>query len=198
MKPIYQTTLKRVFYTLCLMLLNFSSLKAGHTEFGDQITGTDSTDSCELRTINTDHATYYSGACSLRKRLANEHRNVKTLVQEIALSRTPHSSLVLKRSARGYKRFEYKYDLFSGNVHEATYQKGAADQWIHRYYYDANNRLRITETSHDGRIWDRDVKQYYYLHGALARLEIGSEQVQGLDYAGTILGWQKLLNRTWD
>jgi RHS repeat-associated protein len=125
-----------------------------------------------------DQSTWYS---------YDEHGNVKTMVQEIA---------ALKPLGQGHKRMDYTYDLFSGNVHEAAYQRGRADQWLHRYTYDANNRLKVAETSRDGRVWDRDVKQWYYLHGPLARLELGTEQVQGMDYAGTILGWQKLLNST--
>ena len=30
---------------------------------------------------------------------------------------------------------------------------------------------------------------YYYAHGPLARVEIGNDQVQGIDYADTLQGW---------
>ncbi len=33
-----------------------------------------------------------------------------------------------------------------------------------------------------------------YLHGPLARVEYGNNQVQGLDYAYTIQGWIKAVN----
>jgi hypothetical protein len=93
-----------------------------------------------------------------------------------------------------FKRIEYDYDLISGNVNEVVYQRGEFDEFYHRYRYDADNRLTRVETSRDGNIWDRDAKYYYYLHGPLARTEIGDKMVQGMDYAYTIHGWLKGVN----
>lgn len=42
--------------------------------------------------------------------------------------------------------------------------------------------------------WTRDAKYFYYLHGPLARTEIGHDKVQGLDYAYTLQGWIKGIN----
>ncbi|MGV3599172.1 MAG: hypothetical protein ACO1PI_15005, partial [Bacteroidota bacterium] len=42
--------------------------------------------------------------------------------------------------------------------------------------------------------WQRDAKYLYYLHGPLARAEIGQNKVQGIDYSYTIHGWLKAVN----
>ncbi len=88
----------------------------------------------------------------------------------------------------------YDYDLVSGNVKQVTYQKGKPEQFIHRYQYDADNRITEVETSSDGYIWENDASYFYYDHGPLARTEIGDRKVQGLDYAYTIQGWIKGVN----
>ena len=62
------------------------------------------------------------------------------------------------------KTVEYSYDLLSGNVHRVTYQKGRPDQFMHRYTYDADNRLEAVFTSSDGYIWDEDARYLYYAH----------------------------------
>lgn len=92
------------------------------------------------------------------------------------------------------KRMEYAYDLVSGNVNEVRYQPDEEDQFIHRYQYDADNRITEVNTSTDGCIWDKEAKYFYYPHGPLARVEIGDEEVQGLDYVYTIHGWIKGVN----
>ncbi|MEM9261406.1 MAG: hypothetical protein AAGA62_17335, partial [Bacteroidota bacterium] len=64
-----------------------------------------------------DYATHYSYDIT---------GNVKTLVQELVeLTGTGHR----------YKRIDYDYDFLSGNVNAVYYQKGAADQFTHRYFY---------------------------------------------------------------
>lgn len=93
-----------------------------------------------------------------------------------------------------FKTVEYDYDLVSGNVNEVRYQANQDDQFTHRYTYDAENRIKTVMTSSDGTIWDQDGKYFYYDHGPLAQLEIGQDQIQGLDYAYTIQGWLKGIN----
>src|SRR4029453_10680791 len=93
-----------------------------------------------------------------------------------------------------YKRIEYEYDLISGKVNRVFYQRDSLDQFIYRYTYDADNRLREVFTSRDGYIWETDAWYHYYDHGPLARMELGQRQVQGLDYAYTINGWMKAIN----
>ena len=92
------------------------------------------------------------------------------------------------------KTVEYSYDLLSGNVHRVTYQKGETDQFMHRYRYDADNRLEAVFTSSDGYIWDEDARYLYYAHGPMARVELGEYKVQGLDYYYTLQGWIKGVN----
>ena len=92
------------------------------------------------------------------------------------------------------KTVEYSYDLLSGNVHRVTYQKGEEDQFMHRYAYDADNRLEAVFTSSDGYIWDEDARYLYYAHGPMARVELGEYKVQGLDYYYTLQGWIKGVN----
>ncbi len=123
-----------------------------------------------------DHATHYS---------YDVHGNVSTLVQEF-----PEWSDLGQR----YKKMTYTYDLISGNVNEVKYQEGSGDQFFHRYYYDADNRITNAYTSRDGIVWEQDAKYLYYLHGPVARTETGDVKVQGSDYAYTIHGWLKGVN----
>lgn len=94
----------------------------------------------------------------------------------------------------GKKHVSYDYDMISGNVNEVTYQKGEADQIIHRYGYDEDNRLKSVETSTDGWVWQEEANYTYYPHGPLARVELGEDKVQGLDYLYTLQGWIKGVN----
>ena len=65
---------------------------------------------------------------------------------------------------------------------------------MHRYRYDANNRLEAVFTSSDGYIWDEDARYLYYAHGPMARVELGEYKVQGVDYYYTLQGWIKGVN----
>ena len=112
------------------------------------------------------------------------HGNVQTLVQE--------NNLLL--AAHQYKKTDYEYDLVSGKVNAVHYQQGQADQFHHKYIYDADNRITKVSTSKDGIIWDEDARYNYYKHGPLARTEIGDNKVQGMDYAYTLQGWIKGVN----
>ena len=113
------------------------------------------------------------------------HGNVKELVQQ-----QNYWQLVGDR----FKHMSYDYDLVSGNVKQVSYQKGHYDQFFHRYDYDADNRIVKTRTSRDGERWETDARYEYYLHGPLARMIIGEDQVQGVDYAYTLQGWLKAVN----
>ncbi|ASZ10850.1 RHS repeat protein [Chitinophaga pendula] len=113
--------------------------------------------------------------------------NVKTLWQQL-------KDLELKR-------IDYNYDLVSGKVNKVRYQSGKPDQFFYQYEYDAENRLTkarsgILSSSSDG--WTvsnpvTDAYYQYYLHGPLARTEIGQDlsNIQRLDYAYTLQGWLK-------
>ena len=96
----------------------------------------------------------------------------------------------------GYKHIRYEYDLISGNVLKVFYNEGrVGEQFVHKYEYDADNRLLGVETSTDGVIWHNDANYEYYAHGPLKRTELGHEKVQGLDYIYTIEGYLKAINR---
>jgi RHS repeat-associated protein len=118
------------------------------------------------------------------------HGNVNELVQD-----NPElGHLGGQAYSQRYKRMTYSYELVSGNVKEVRYQQGEGDMYVHRYAYDADNRVLAAWTSRDGVLWSRDAKYLYYLHGPLGRTELGDKQVQGTDYVFTIQGWIKGVN----
>ncbi|MES2680894.1 MAG: YCF48-related protein [Bacteroidota bacterium] len=123
-----------------------------------------------------NHATHYS---------YDIHGNMKTLWQE-----NPSLTTV----GQNLKQVDYQYDLVSGKVNKVIYAPGERDQFIHRYDYDADNRITRVETSVDDIHYDLDAKYFYYAHGPLARVEYGKAQVQGMDYAYTLQGWIKGVN----
>jgi hypothetical protein len=113
--------------------------------------------------------------------------NVKILVQHI-------KALVAADPTNGRKRIDYDYDLVSSKVNEVKYQEGKGDQFFYRYSYDADNRVTRSYSSRDRLIWTEDASYTYYLHGPLARTELGQYKVQGIDYAYTLQGWLKGIN----
>jgi photosystem II stability/assembly factor-like uncharacterized protein len=119
------------------------------------------------------------------------HGNVKTLVQDNQKLLNTYTSGI---STQRFKRTDYDYDLISGKVNMVSFQQGQHDQFYHRYTYDSDNRITLTETSHDNVIWDVDAKYFYYAHGPLSRTEIGNNKIQGVDYAYTLQGWIKGVN----
>ena len=68
------------------------------------------------------------------------------------------------------------------------------DQFIHQYNYDADNRITSVQTSSDGINWETDAEYEYYAHGPLARVLMGDQKVQAMDYAYTLQGWLKGVN----
>lgn len=119
-------------------------------------------------TIAYDRATHYS---------YDIHGNVKTLVQEF-------------KDAGIAKQLDYEYDLISGKVNQVYYQGGQADQLIHRYSYDGDNRITQVETSTNGTVWTKEVQYDYYAHG-LAIAKMGAQAVETQTYAYTLQGWIK-------
>lgn len=119
--------------------------------------------------------------------------DVKTVVQDLQ---------PLEASGHRYKRIDYAYDQLSGKVNYLYYQKGKADQFSLHYRYDAGNRLKEVFSSFIDTVyqsqamlfWVKEASYQYYLHGPLARTELGAYRVQGLDYAYTLQGWIKALN----
>ncbi|MFY0675583.1 MAG: hypothetical protein JXQ87_19485, partial [Bacteroidia bacterium] len=122
------------------------------------------------------HATYYS---------YDILGNVKSVV---------HEEPKLAAIGQEFKKIDYHFDLVSGNINEVWYQHNKADRFYHKYSYDADNRLISASTSSDHEIWRQDVSYEYYRHGPLARVALGHDKIQGLDYAYTLHGWIKALN----
>ena len=123
------------------------------------------------------------------------HGNVDTLLN--------HYKIGLMADGHGHNEFKtiaYKYDLTSGKVNEVHYQPGMADQFYHRYEYDADNKLTdVFTTDRKSSVGvtsleEHDARYTYYRHGPLARTELGQQQVQGIDYAYTLQGWMKGVN----
>jgi hypothetical protein len=117
------------------------------------------------------------------------HGNVDTLLQDFK-----HG--VMASTDNRWKKLVYRYDLISGKVNHVAYQPGKPDAFYHRYTYDAENRLTNVATSFDSVYWENDAYYRYYKHGPLARMVLGQQQVQGVDYAYTLQGWLKGVNST--
>jgi hypothetical protein len=122
-----------------------------------------------IRQENLDDNTVYRSAYHYQY---DVHGNVEWMQQDFRTNvEIPNSGLS--------STTEYKYDLISGNVLEVTYKTPSEkDLMIHRYFYDADNRLIDVETSRDNYFWNNDAHYVYYDHGPLARVEIGNDKVQ--------------------
>ncbi|MCZ4222508.1 RHS repeat domain-containing protein [Pedobacter rhodius] len=123
--------------------------------------------------------------------------NVKKLYQQV--------------NGLGLKTLDYEYDLVSGKVNLLAYQHDKPDAFYYQYKYDAENRLTEAWSSTQANIVSYgfgsslndptrrlDASYQYYLHGPLARMELGPglALVQGMDYAYTLQGWLKGVNGT--
>jgi RHS repeat-associated protein len=130
------------------------------------------------------------------------HGNVRELLQDhrVIARYLPTSNVLLPTILNEIrlKKLDYNYDLISGKVNTFTYQPRKPDQFIHYYKYDADNRLTEVYTAQHPwehlNVREADAKYYYYKHGPLSRIELGREQVQGIDYYYNILGWLKGVN----
>ncbi len=93
-----------------------------------------------------------------------------------------------------YKTMRYEFDVVTGSVKTVVYQEGEPDQYIHSYQYDKMNRLYEVSTGYRSQVLEPDAKYAYYKYGTLSRMVLGSQSVQGLDYAYTLQGWIKGVN----
>jgi len=127
------------------------------------------------------YATYYNYDIS---------GNVKTLWQQLVP--------MVNFDGSGIKRMDYQYDLVSGKVNDVWYQQGKKDQYYYQYVYDGENRLTEAWSGRSDNTPQlrKDAAYFYYLHGPLARTELGHKQLQGVDYAYTLQGWLKGVNGT--
>ena len=149
---------------------------------------------------NSNRETAFNSADYLLHYSYDIHGNVADYYQE-AMDTDFESENNINGNLAGIEmrlaHINYEYDLLSGNVKRVNYQPGAdrnSDRFIHRYEYDADNRITRVFTSYDGRIWDEDARYFYYPHGPLARMELGQQNVQGVDYVYTLQGWLKAVN----
>jgi len=161
---------------------NGSRISSAFSDLGGQRNLRSSVASTTYEEVNDDDSTTYDQATYYTY---DAMGNVNRLVQDIE---------ALDPLEKNLFSIDYSYDLLSGNVHNTVYQKGKADQFAHKYEYDANNRLAGAYSSRDNYSWQRDASYEYYLHGALARKELGELTVQGIDYAYTLHGWLKSVN----
>lgn len=123
------------------------------------------------------------------------HGNVKEVINYYSALRNVNCISSSKNDCEAHiKRVVYDYDLISGNVNTVTFQPNKPDLFIHKYNYDADNRIVDVQTSSDNVLWEKEANYKYYLHGPLARVELGNKKVQGIDYAYTLQGWLKAVN----
>jgi RHS repeat-associated protein len=113
--------------------------------------------------------------------------NVKRLYQE-------NRVLPNGKTVNTTKVLDYDFDLISGKVNNVWYQKDRQDQYLYRYAYDADNRVTAVQSGREEATLRFDANYRYYLHGPLARTELGHDIVQGVDYAYTLQGWLKGIN----
>lgn len=117
--------------------------------------------------------------------------NTRQVVQHFAM-------LPASTSGANVKRISYDYNSISGKVERVWYQKNHTDQLIHWYQYDADGRILLVQTGTNPNepelLRETEARYYYYQHGPIARIELGTEKVQGIDYAYTINGMLKAIN----
>ncbi|MFO0355656.1 MAG: hypothetical protein ACK50A_01785, partial [Sphingobacteriaceae bacterium] len=142
---------------------------------------------CTIYNDNTSSAAYQFASYYSY----DDHGNVQRVTHENNTLTNGHYGLAQENL---FKKIDYEYELISGNVKKATYQKNLQDQLIHVYYYDNDNRLHEVYSSFDNVNFDLDAKYFYYEHGPLARIERADKQVQGTDFMYTIHGWIKGIN----
>lgn len=155
-------------------------------EYGPDIYGSDSVYLTQYPYYNT--GTEYS---------YDIHGNVDSMIHIFYVG-----SIMSPYGHNWLKLISYKYDLISGKVNEVHYNPGEADEFYHRYEYDAENRLTDVYTANNKAFMyqpgleEHDAHYDYYKHGPLARMVLGQQQVQGVDYAYTVQGWLKGVNST--
>ncbi|MDA7716991.1 RHS repeat-associated core domain-containing protein, partial [bacterium] len=92
------------------------------------------------------------------------------------------------------KTIDYVYDQVTSQVTKVYYQKGAPDQFIHRYTYDpADYSLAKVETSVNDTSFTEHATYTYYETGALKRTNI-AQGLQGIDYVYNLQGALKSIN----
>lgn len=126
---------------------------------------------CVSRTENEEAITWYS---------YNFKRQLIWTVQKI-------------KETGEYHELDYTYDL-KGKLTKSSYQKEEAEtSFFEKYYYDNNGRIGLISSSSDGVYYDVKVRNEYYDHGPLRRMELDG-RLQGIDYVYTVNGLLKCIN----
>ena len=68
-----------------------------------------------------------------------------------------------------FKRTDYVYDLLSGNVNYVFYQHRKVDQFIQKYTYDSDDRLKTASSSSNTFLFNKKADYTYYSQGPLLR-----------------------------
>jgi len=169
-----RTEVSQVYYTQPLFTMSVSGFS--QENLMTRVAASTYEDLYDMDDLTYNSATHYS---------YDIHGNVNAMLQDIGY---------LEEYGSKYKLIKYEYDLVSGNVNKVSYQQGQPDQFYHKYEYDADNRIIQVLISTDNINWEKDAGYQYYKHGPLARIELGKNKVQGLDYAYNLQGWIKGVN----
>ncbi len=123
--------------------------------------------------------------------------NTRNMVQDLRQVKSLAPS-AFSTIGSNIKKISYDYNLVSGKVKRVWYQKNQSDQFIHWYQYDDDGKLLKVQTGTNPNemetLRELDAQYFYYPHGLLARVELGAEKIQGIDYAYTINGMMKGIN----
>ena len=122
------------------------------------------------------------------------HGRVYKVLQELTPIFGELGDLSQLHAETKYKTIDYEYHPVTSQVLKVVYQKGVpAEQFMHRYFYDANDRIKSVEVSLDGIDWEPAGSYSYYTHGPLKNLTLG-DKVQRMHYAYNLQGWLKAIN----
>jgi len=171
-----------------------------------------------FNTINTDTYTPSASYCKERTftmygKVDSQLPNVNGLTQQFMLGKVSKTWndecttwysytydgnvdwVIQKINGLSDKTFSVEYDYdFNGNVKSVIYQREQADEFVHYYEYDADNRLAVVKTKAVSESSAKILaKYYYYQHGPLKRVEL-AENLQGVDYVYTLGGALKSIN----
>ena len=97
------------------------------------------------------------------------HGNVDSVLQDYGSNTITATQNVMNSNGNRFKKIVYRYDLISWQDKSCGFQSNQADQFYHRYSYDAENRLMLAETSIDSIVWEKEVRYQYYKHGPLCK-----------------------------
>ncbi len=101
--------------------------------------------------------------------------------------------LVQNTGGLGAKTIDYEYHPITGLVTRVIFQKGEAEQFIHRYAYNQRDQLTSVQTSIDDSSYTLQAQYFYDQAGTLVRTELANG-AQGMDYVYNLAGQLKSIN----